>query len=265
MLKSEIVIADNLSQYMSSLMNEEIYGCLSGRYTVIGIRDDEQDYPIGICVVEILPEYIRLHRVVVNVHKDKKTVLSMVLEILESMIENSSLPVYTFAIKANNYMKKMGFAEEKCDYTYKIGKLSDMKNFSMSKKPDMSIFEAEAVPKEELIPYIYHMSADGIVQFPYSDFDMSIFSSSLVCKTRNVITGLVLIEECDLYIKIPKIYFKNLESLDACFFVLRKMLINDYSSNKQIIFINSPRDRRDIPDRYFKKIKEVPLKLFKLV
>lgn len=264
MLKNEIVKEDNLSQYMPSMMNEEIFGCINGRYTLIGIRDDDQPSPAGLCVVEILPEYIRLHRVYVDINQDKKAVLSLILEILRSMIADSGLPVYTFATRANAYMKKLGFVEENCDYTYKIGMLSDIKNFPLQKKTGMRIFEAEDVPKEELMPYIYHIGTDAFVQFPYSDFDMNVFSSSLVCKTQDVITGLVLIEECDLYIKIPKIYFKNLESLDACFFVLRKMLINDYSSNKQIIFINSPRDRKDIPNRYFKKIKEVPLKPFKL-
>ena len=264
MLKTELINEDNLSLYMPYMLNDEIFGCIGDRYTVIGIRDDEQECPVGLCTIEILPEYIRLQRIFINENSEKNQILSLMLETLRSMIAESGLPVYTFAAKSGSYMKKMGFEEEECAYTYKMAALSDLKDIPLQKKNDMNILLAENVPKEEFMPYIYHMGADRFIQFPYADFDVDIFTSSLVCKTQNEVTAFILVDETDKYIGIPKIFFKNIESLDACFFVLKKMLREDYPPDSQLVFINSPRDRKDIPDRYFKNITELPMKVLKL-
>ena len=139
MLKTELINEDNLSLYMPYMLNDEIFGCIGDRYTVIGIWDDEQECPTGLYTVEILPEYICLQRIFIRENSEKNKILSLMLGNLRSMIAESGLPVYTFAAKTGSYMKKMGFEEEECAYTYKMATLSDLKDIPLHKKTGMNI------------------------------------------------------------------------------------------------------------------------------
>lgn len=258
------VDVDDIDIYMPYMTNEEIHGCFSGRFTVMGCREESHDEPAGFCVLEVLPEYVQIQRIFVNEGENREVILGQLLEKIKDMPESDRLPIYIFGGQMGEKIKKLGF--EKCDnhYYYEIAKLSDMKELHVKRIPGMSVVFAEDVP-EKILTELHRAGTDYFFQFPYAEFDLESFGGSLVCLINGRITAYLLLEDNDKFVRIRKVYGKDPESLDACFFVLRNTLAENYPSDVRLVFFSAPKSSNWERGRYFHNMKKIPIQTMKLV
>lgn len=264
-MRAEVVTGDTMHVYMPHMTNEEIYGCISGRLTMLGIREEEQDQPAGFCIVEILPEYIRLHRFYVHEPKKQKAVMLRLLNVIKDMPERDRLPVYAFDIRFGKDARAFGFVECDSKYFYETAVLADMRTLPLRKEPGMGVYFAENIPKNELLTELRRIDTDHFFQFPYANFDSENLGGSLVCLRNKEITACILLEENDKFIKIPGIYGKDTISLDVCFSVLKSLLKENYAADTRITFLTTSKNRKWDLNRYFKRIRKVPVRLLRLL
>lgn len=257
------VTADDIDVYMPYMSNEEIYGCLSGRFTVMGICKESHDKPAGFCVLEILPEYIQIHRIFVNEGENWETIFGQLLEKIKDMPETDRLSIYVFVSHMSKKIKNLGFVQCDSKYYYETAKLSDMKTVSCQKKPGMRVIFAEDIP-EKISEELHRPDADYFFQFPYANFDPECFGGSPVCQKNGRITAYLLVEENDKFVTIRKVYGKDRESLDACFFVLKNMISENYSSDVDLVFLSTPKSKNWERERYFGSMKKIPIQMLKL-
>lgn len=260
----KLVTADDIDVYMPYMGNEEIYGCLSGRYTVMGICEESHDKPAGFCVLEILPEYIQIHRIFVNEGEDGEAIFGQLLEKIKDMPDADKLPIYIFGRQMGEKIKKLGFVECDSKYYYETAKLSDMKAISCKKKPGMRVMFAENIP-EEISEELRQPGGDYFFQFPYADFDLESFGGSIVCQKNGKITAYLLVEDGDKFVTIRKVYGKDRESLDACFNALKNTVSENYPSDVRLVFLSTPKSKNWERERYFSSIKKIPIQTLKLV
>ncbi len=263
-MKAELVTSENMHSYMPYMTNEEIYGCSSGRLTMLGLLENDEDQPAGFCITEILPEYIRIHRFFVKEAMNQKVVMLELLEVIKDMPDGNSLPVYTFDLQFGKGAREVGFEECKSDYFYETAVLADMKNIPLKKEAGMGVYFAGEMSEEEVLAKLRNADLDYFFQFPYAGFDMENLGGSIVCKKGNEITACILMEENDKFIKIPGIYGKDSASLDVCFAVLKNLLKENYAADTRIIFLTTSKNKKYDLNRYFKKIRRVPVRLLKL-
>lgn len=263
-MQVKVVDADDIGIYMPYMTNEEIHGCFGGRFIVMGCCEESSDQPVGFCVLEILPAYIQIHRIFADEGENRETIIRRLLEKIKDMPEGDRLPIYVFGGQSGEKMKKLGF--ENCDnqYYYEIANLSDMKKFHVKKIPGMSVVFAEEVP-EKLLEELHRTATDHFFQFPYVELDLENFGGSLVCQRDGEITAYLLLEENDKFVRIRKVYGKDRESLDACFFVLKNTLAENYPPDVLLVFFSAPKSGHWARGHYFRNMKKIPIQIMKLV
>ncbi len=139
-----------------------------------------------------------------------------------------------------------------------------MKAISCKKTPGMRVIFAENIP-EKISEELHQLGGDYFFQFPYADFDPESFGGSIVCQKNGKITAYLLVEDNDKFVTIRKVYGKDRESLDACFFVLKKTVSENYPSDVRLVFLSTPKSKNWERERYFSNIKKIPIQTMKLV
>ncbi len=258
------VTADDIDVYMPYMSSEEIYGCFSGRFIVMGASEESPDQPAGFCVLEILPEYIQIHRIFVNAGEDGKLVFTQLLEKIKDMPGEDKLPIYILGSHMGEKIKALGFVADDRRLYYEITRLSDMKAIPFKKRSGMKVVFAEDL-SEKLSEKLQHADRDRFFQFPYDDFDPEIFGASLACLKDGEITAYLLVEENDKFVTIRKIYAADRESLDACFCALKLSTSENYPPDVQLVFLSTPRSGNWDLERYFDHIQKVPIQIMKLI
>lgn len=265
-LVSEVIEADNLNTYISYMNNGEIIGVMEGRLTGIGVSNELDKKPEGLGIIEIFPEYICIHRIDTCMDVSEQAILDSIVKHIRQMPKADELPIYMFETGEDRKTKleEVGFIRDKRQFMYELGMSSDLKKITFDKKSEMNVVLLEEVEEDEVLAFLMNAPYDPFFQIPYSDIKADNLSGSIVCKNKDRILAMILVEDDDRFIKIPWYYYKDKDAADACFFVLKKLIKNDYDSDMPILFLDSGKNKKELMGYFSEKIKEVPVHAYRL-
>ena len=263
----EVIDSGILSDYMPYMTNEEIYGCDTGKYVGLGAYDEKNKKVLGLCIVEVLPEFILIHNLMTVSGQDASVVEKSLLDFIK---EDPMLPVHIFVPKDDKdeckKMKGYGFTEEESDCYYMEGRLSDMKDIPAPdpKTLNMKVTYISQHSEEELLPFIMNSPHDRFLQIPWDGIDNDRFGEGIVCSTRNKISAVLLCEDSKEKVEIPWFHGISEQTCDACFYVLKNIYSREGDDDTCFRFLCSKSNQKDLPDKYFAKMKKSEICLFKL-
>lgn len=260
-LVSKVLGAEKLNACISYMDNEEIQGILNGRMTGIGVYNETDGVLEGLGIVEIFPDYILIRRVDTRMDVKEESILESVGKYISQTTQENKLPIY-FLDRGDgkkSSLEESGFVQDKKKFMCELGLSSNLKKIALEKKNDLSVMFLEEVEEEEALSFLLNAPHDSFFQIPYADIKADCLSGSIVCKNKDRILAMILIEDDDRYIKIPWYYYKDKAAMDACFFVLKNLLKNDFESDVPILFLDSGKNKKELMDYFSGKIKEVPI------
>ncbi|MCR4642444.1 MAG: hypothetical protein K5697_10505 [Lachnospiraceae bacterium] len=267
----EMIEGGNLRDYMHLLTNEEIYGIDSGRYTAIGVFDEDGRRPMGFALLEVLPAYVSLRRLFVAGRCDKRRISEELLDVVRHMPKEDKLPVLFF-VSGNGgeelrLVQKNGFARDESDYSCKEAYLSGLKDIFLTKEEEDSILvdSVSDVPDEELYPFVFNSPHDPILQIPWYDIDRDRFADGIVCKKNGRVTAVLLLEENDDYVEIPWFYGTDMLSLNVCISRLKDIFMHEAEGDVKFRFLSVAGIKSSAPDGYFEEITEQPVQIYKML
>ena len=239
-MMTEIITEESIGKYIKILKNEEIFGILDGRITGLGACDDESGQPEGVLVAEIHMEYILLRRIYVLPDCQDEDLISRLMDIVTDLPEDLKAPIYYYGTDEETdatVLAQYGFKEIPNGYSCIEGFLEDYKEIKAPPK----LFEVgtlDQVPKDSVQNFVLSSTHDRFMQIPDGYLDISRFSdASLVCYKRNIVVGVILMEETDDMIRIPYMYTKDNMALLYSLYVLRKVLFADYAPKAKLCFV----------------------------
>ena len=264
-LAAEVLGAEEMNVCISYMDNEEVQGILNDRLTGIGVYDETDGILEGFGIVEIFPEYILIRRVDTCLDVREEAILESVGSYISQTTKENKLPIYLLDMGGGKKtsLQGTGFALDKKKFMCELGMSSNLKKIVLEKKNDMSVTFLEEVEEEEVLPFLLNAPYDSFFQIPYADIKADHLSGSIICKNKDRILAMILIEDDDRYIKIPWYYYKDKAAMDACFLVLKNILKNDFESDMPILFLDSGKNKKELMDYFSGKIKEVPLCVYR--
>lgn len=265
-LAAEFLETEKLNSYIPYMNNDEIQGILDGRLSGIAVYNEFDDKPEGFGIVEIFPEYIRIHRVGSCMDVNEKSILECVGKYISRMPSSGKLPIYIFEAGEGqkNKPEEAGFVLDKGQFMYELGMSSDLKKIVLEKKSEMNVVFLGEADEDEALAFLLNAPYDPFFQIPYADIKADNLSGSIVCKNKDRILAMILIEDDDRFVKIPWYYYKDKTAMDACFLVLKKLIENDYDSDMPVLFLDSGKNKKELMDYFSEKIREVPVHAYRL-
>lgn len=263
----EVIDSGVLSDYMPYMTNEEIYGCDTEKLVGLGAYDEADNKVLGLCIVEVLPEFILIHTLKTVSDGDANEVEKSLLTFIK---EDPMLPIHIFVSKEDTKecekMKGHGFVAEESGCYYLEGMLSDMKDIPApdQKASKMKVTYVNQHPEEELLPFILNSPHDRFLQIPWSDIDSDRFGEGIVCSIRNKISAVLLCEDGEEKVEIPWFHGISEQTDDACFYVLKNIYSREDEGDTCFRFLCTKNNQKELPDRYFTKMKKSEICLFKL-
>ena len=263
----EVIDSDILADYMPYMTNDEIVGCDTGKFVGLGAFDVIENKVLGLCIVEVLPEFILIHDLKTVSDEDANDVEKRLITFIK---EDPMLPIHMFVSKDNKdeckKMEKLGFQPEKSGCYYMEGKLSNMAELPT---PDKNTSQMKAAfvnqySEEELLPFILNSPHNRFLQIPWDSIDNDRFGDGIVCTSKGKVSAVLLCEEDDDRVMIPWFHGISEQTTDACFFVLKNVFSKDNEGDINFRFICTEANQKESPDKYFKKMKKSEIYLFRL-
>ncbi|MBQ1527488.1 MAG: hypothetical protein IIZ75_10155 [Lachnospiraceae bacterium] len=269
-MRTTMITQENLGDYLPLLTEEEIFGLDADRFTLIGAFDEEKNEALGVISAEILPGYIRINRLCTAMGADDEKVREALLSIIKQSPEDISLPVCFFSAgqeEDTEFFLSHGFTEKKSKYYYIEGRLKDMTDFPGAGGEDApEIRVLENVSEEELDQFIFQAPHDEIIQFPelpVLSVERDRFSDgSMVCFKNGKPDAAVLFQDYDGLITIVWMYGEEPRDIYYLFYVLKKMLSQEFESGLRIRFLlyeNGP--GAGAVEKIFSDSKRIPIRI----
>ncbi len=268
MMQIETIFEGNLSRYLPYLSNQEIFAVRDGRYSGFGAYDESKDAVLGVLVVQILPAYIRIHRLQAAPEYQDCGAEKELLGIIMVQPEGAQLPIFYVSEDPEQEAALLawGFVRGKGEYTYFEGTVGDLRHMEMPpKKHRVAVQTLDRVSVRELGNFIFGKEYDQFLQIPELALDMERFSDgSLVCLLDGKIDAVILLEELDQSVDVSYIHAKNAKSLLYLFPVLRRALQTEYSLQAKIRFLLCGGVGREALGRILEHGKEQPVYIYQL-
>ena len=126
---TEIITDETVGKYLGFLKNEEIFGIGNGRFTCIGVCDDNTEDPMGILTAEVHMEHIRIRRLFVRPGCPRRKTAKMLISVITDLPDEMKMPVFFFGTEEEtdpDFLAGCGFMELPFSrYSYFEGYLED--------------------------------------------------------------------------------------------------------------------------------------------
>ena len=269
-MQTTMLTQENLKDFLPLLTEEEIFGLDTERFTIIGAFDEEKNRAMGVISAEILPGYIRINRLSTASGADDEKVMEALLSIITQTPEDIRLPICFMSSGQDEdagFFLSRGFTEKKSKYYYIESRLKDMADFPGAGGEDADeIRILENVSQKELDELVLRAPHDEILQFPelpVLSVERDRFSDgSMVCFENGKPDAAVLFQDYDGLITIVWMYGEKPRDIYYLFYVLKKMLSQEFESGLRIRFLlyeNGP--GAGAVEKIFSDSKRIPIRI----
>ena len=263
---TEVITEESIGKYIKLLKNEEIFGILDGRVSAVAAWDDEKEQPQGVLTAEIHMNYIQIRRLYVLPEYQEEDTRHILMNIATDLPEDMKTPIVFCGTDDEideTLVAEFGFKEISSKYSWIEG---DLENYKEIKAP-MKVFDIvtlDKAPMNRVQDFVLKSEYDRFIQVPDGYLEEGRFSdASLVCLNRDVIVGVILLEEMDQFIRIPYIHTKDNIALLYALYVLRKVLWMEYAPKAKLRFLMHDGIGRDALNLLMRPGEEKKIRIFR--
>lgn len=261
---TEIITDDSIGGYMGLLTNEEYFGIEKEIFTGFGAREEGTDQVLGILIAEVHMTHIRIRRLYRDPDLADEAAMTELLRVVTDLPEDQKLPVLFSGTDEEidaKLLTEHGFKEIPGKYTVIEGTLEHFREFSAAKTCDVCTLDQ--LPVSLVERFILENEPDRFLQMPEDYLDTDRFSeASLVCVDGKKITGVILMEESDLGIRIPYMKSGDKKALLYALYVLRKLLFSEFGPGIKISFLTNDEAEKKAIHALFSICEEKKIHIF---
>ena len=262
----EIVNGDIIHEYLGILTTEEVLDCETEKITCFGAYDEETEDIMGILTAEIYPEFIVIKRIYVCPDYEGTGVENELLAHVTDIPDEIRLPIYIYGPEEDmddELLTDCGFEALPSNYSYINGLLNDFIEINAA-LTDGELKTLDKIPSEELEKFVLQKDHDKLLQIPEGYLNTDRFSEgSLVLLKKHMIDGAILIEESDGFINIPYIYAEDNRLLLYAFFILKKLLLLEFTPGAKLRFLICNGIGREAITRLIRNSSEQKIAIYK--